>query len=138
MRRLPSRLLPGTPLLGFAEMFDDARGSSETPWPYPVVVPSAVGPALLPFRCPHCAAVCAALVDPVTRGHYYDRLRRFSWCPACRGRFFVDRKGLPLAEALPAGATHAPSRVERAEEVASAGGFLEGVEVGGLDLLGCC
>lgn len=117
MKTLPSRLLSGTPLVGFMTAFDDAFGRADTPWPYPVVVPSAVGSALLPFRCPYCETVCDELVDPKRREHYYDRLRKFSWCPCpdCRGRFFVDRRGEPLAAPLPAGASVAPSRVECSE-----------------------
>lgn len=112
--KLPSRLLSGAPLVGFMTAFDNAFGRADTPWPYPVVVPSAVGSALLPFHCPYCRTVCDELVDPAKRDHYYDKLRKFCWCPCpdCRGRFFVDRKGMPLAEPLPAGAKVAPSRVE--------------------------
>lgn len=111
----PSRLLSGTPLLGFATAFDAASGDETTPWPYPVVTPSAVGPVILPFHCPHCGTVCSELVDPNTREHYYDKLRKFSWCPCvdCRKRFFVDRKGTPLTSLLSAGAAVAPSKVER-------------------------
>lgn len=114
-RTLPSRLLPGVPLIGFYTAFDESKGASGTPWPYPIVTPSAVGPALLPFHCPHCGAVCDELVDPKTRMFYFDKNRKFSWCPKadCRGRFFVDRTGMPLAEPLPAGASAAPSMVER-------------------------
>ena len=120
-RTLPSRFLKGPVLLGFAEMFDRTRGDEETPWPYPVVVPSAVGPVILPFSCPHCGTTCSELVDPKTRENYYDKERKFSWCPCpdCRKRFFVDRKGEPLAEVLPAGATVAPSKVEGREKVRS-------------------
>jgi transposase-like protein len=92
-------------------MFDDVSGSSETPWPYPVVIPSAVGSAILPFACPHCKASCDALVNPRRQLDYHDKLRKFCWCPSCKGRFFVDRVGEPLKETLPAGAAIAPSTV---------------------------
>jgi hypothetical protein len=116
MKRLPSRLISGPILVGFWGAFDNAHGRSDSPWPYPVVTPSAIGPALLPFECPYCGTVCSELVDPKTRGHYFDKLRKFSWCPCpdCHGRFFVDRKGQPLGAALPAGAISAPALVERA------------------------
>jgi hypothetical protein len=112
-------------LVGFAQIFDSTYGDANTPWPYLVVTPSAVGSAILPFHCPHCGTVCDELVDPNKREHYYDKLRKFSWCPCpdCRGRFFVDRKGTPLATALPAGATVAPSKVERK------GGGANGIDV---------
>jgi hypothetical protein len=115
MKTLPSRLLKGPVLIGFATAFDSASGDSETEYPYPIVTPSAVGPILLPFCCPHCGADCGALVDPERRLNYYDKLRKFSWCPsaACRKRFFVDRGGMPLPRDLYAGSKVAPSKVAR-------------------------
>lgn len=144
-KKRPSRLLSGTPLLGFAQAFDSVHGDENTPWPYKVVIPSAVGSALLPFNCPYCNTVCNELVDPSKRTHYYDKLRKFSWCPCpdCRKRFFVDRKGMPLVKALPAGATVAPSKVEEGEgtlnkpsDVIDVKALLATDESQGLDMLG--
>jgi hypothetical protein len=109
--------LPGPVLLGFAEAFEEAYGDPATPRPYPRITPSRIGPVLLPFSCPHCAAVRSETVDPSHRRAYQDAARRFSWCPACRGRYVVNGAGMPLPEALPAGATCAPARVERGIQV---------------------
>lgn len=137
-RRL--RRLAGVPLLGFADAFEDVRGSAETPTPYPIVIPARVGPVLLPFSCPHCAADCSALVDPDKRLHYYDAERKFSWCPepACRKRFFVDRQGMPLQEDLPAGATVAPSVIENARDLLEAGQQSVGKASAPRALVGAC
>ena len=139
---LPSRLLKGPALLGFALNFDSVHGDETTPFPYLVVIPSAVGPALLPFRCPHCQAVCSELVHPDKRLEYYDKLRKFSWCPKCRKRFFVDRKGKQLGAALPAGADVAPSEVEAGDksltvsDVKLLPGPISEAEACGFDMLG--
>ena len=103
-------------MIGFMQAFEDAHGDENTPLPYPVVVPSAVGSALLPFRCPHCGEVCTEVVDPNKRAGYFDREGKFSWCPCsdCRWRFFVDRSVAPLTEPLPAVAIVAPSACEAA------------------------
>ena len=116
---MPSRaLLPGPVLLGFADFFEAAQGDPRTPQPYPRVVPSAVSGVLLPFRCPHCGKVRPEAVDPRKRGGYGDPARGFSWCPACGGRYVLDGRGTPLAEALPPGAACAPAKVERGGKVA--------------------
>ena len=131
-RRKRPRLIPGAVLVGFAELFDQAYGDPRTPRPYPRVTPSKLGATLLPFPCPHCAAVRDVVVDPRRPGFYDDPARAFSWCPACRGRFVLDRKGMPLAEALPPGARAAPARVERAGVVSVVGEL----DPSGLELLG--
>lgn len=107
-----STLIGGRPLLGFAALFDAAWGKP-TAEPLPTVTPSCMAGVLLPFRCPHCDAVRPEVVDPKTRAGWQDRRREFSWCPACQGRYVIDFKGMPLANALPAGAECAPARVER-------------------------
>lgn len=126
------RLIRGPVLLGFAQAFDRASGREDTPRPYPVITPSRVGGVLLPFQCPHCGAVCSETVDPKRRKGYTDKERGFSWCPRCRRRYIVNLEGMPLAEALPAGATFAPARVERGDKVET----LDGPREDGLDLLG--
>lgn len=143
MRTLPSRLLKGPVLIGFMSAFDSANGDADTEYPYPVVTPSALGPILLPFRCPHCGADCTALVDPERRLNYYDKLRKFSWCPSatCRKRFFVNRAGMPLSCDLYTGSTLAPCKVERdgKEEIIPGevrGLLTDGSESGALEMLG--
>ena len=116
MKTLPSRLIKGRPLIGFMTAFDSSSGADNTPWPYKVVIPSAVGSALLPFPCPHCSRVADELVDPNKREDYFDKLRKFSWCPGCQKRFFVDRKGTPLTSKLDAGAKSAPAMIEEKTE----------------------
>lgn len=111
-----TNLIPGPHLLGFMTAFDESRGSPNTPWPYPIVIPSAVGSVLLPFPCPHCKKTCADHVHPTRRWHHFDKERKFCWCPACRGRFFVDRRGQLLVEPLAAGSLVAPARVEYISE----------------------
>ena len=114
------RLIAGTALLGFAEMFDGAYGDPDTLKPYPRVTPSKVGPVLLPFPCPKCGKPLD--VDGL-KGY---TARGFSWCPGCRGRFVLNREGSPLAETLAPGAIMAPAKVdgvvqgERALEVLGA------------------
>lgn len=112
-KTLPTKLLRGEVLLGFQALFDDAHGRGDTPWPYPIVTPSTIGPALLPFACPHCGEVRPEIVDPARYKEYRDAARKFSWCPACRCRYYVDRRGMSLAVSLSAGATSAPARVDR-------------------------
>jgi len=106
-------LIHGPVLLGFSEMFDAAYGNPKTPRPYPRVTPSHVGGVLLPFACPHCGAVRPEPVSKKKSEGYRDRERGFSWCPACRGRYVMNREGTPLIGALPAGASAAPALVER-------------------------
>ena len=106
-------LINGPVLLGFADVFDASFGDPKTPRPYPRVTPSHVGGVLLPFPCPHCGAVRGEPVHKKKSEGYRDRERGFSWCPACRGRYVMNRDGLPLVDDLPAGAPAAPARVER-------------------------
>ena len=100
------RFIPGTPLLGFAEAFDEAYGR---PGPTPRVTPSRVGEKLLPFACPHCAAPVGHNV--VMLG-YLDPNRGHRWCPSCRGRFTLASAGTPLVGALARGAKVAPALVD--------------------------
>jgi hypothetical protein len=126
------RLIPGTPLLGFLEAFEEAAGRpTRNP---PRVTPTCIGGVLAPFACPHCGAVRSEPIDKKKRAHYADESRGFSFCPACRGRYVIDWKGMPLAESLPAGAVCAPAKVERGGKVE----VLRGPSSGGsgLDLLG--
>lgn len=106
-------LIPGPVLIGFAELFDTAYGDPKTPRPYPRVTPSRVGASLLPFPCPHCGEVRAEPVHPKKGEGYRDRERGYSWCPACRGRYVVNRSGGPLVGHLVPGATCAPALVSR-------------------------
>jgi hypothetical protein len=132
VRRKRPRLIPGAVLVGFAELFDRAYGDPRTPRPYPRVTPSRLGGTLLPFPCPHCRAVRDVVVDPRRRDFYHDAARDFSWCPACRGRYVIDRKGMPLARALEPGARAAPARIERDGSVE----FLDVEAESGLSLWG--
>lgn len=100
-------------LIGFSELFDAAYGDPKTPRPYPRVTPSCVGGVLLPFPCPHCGAVRTEPVHRNKSNGYRDHDRGFTWCPACRGRYVMNRSGTPLIGALPAGADCAPALVER-------------------------
>lgn len=108
-------LIPGPVLIGFSELFDRAYGDPKTPkngdGDYPTVVPSRLGPVLLPFVCIYCE-----LVQPSNRDNYTDKDRGFSWCPSCRGRYKVDPKGQPLKEDLPAGVGYAPALVKHGTE----------------------
>ena len=106
-------LLPGPVLLGFGEIFDRSYGDPRTKKPYMRVTPSTVGGVLLPFECPHCGEVRAAVIDRKTRLGYADKERGFSWCPACQGRYVIKPEGTPLIGELPAGAAHAPALIER-------------------------
>lgn len=103
------RRIPGTPLLGFAEVFDEAYGR---PGPTPLVTPSHRDGKLLPFACPHCAAPTGAAV--VMLG-YLDPERGHRWCPRCQGRFMLDTNGTPLVGALAPGAKTAPALVDCVE-----------------------
>lgn len=124
------RLIHGTPLVGFLEAFEESCGR---PTPnMPIITPSRVGGVLLPFACPHCGAVRSETVDRGKRKQYTDKERGFSFCPVCLGRYIVNLEGMPLAEALPAGATSAPARIERGGKVE----VLDGAKESGLDLLG--
>jgi hypothetical protein len=125
-------LIPGPPLIGFADVFDAGHGDEKTPRPYPEVTPSRIGYALLPFACPHCGAVKCEAVDPKRRDGYRDKQRGFSWCPACRKRYVLNTEGMPLPKSLPAGADHAPARIERGDKVEIAGARVED----GLTMLG--
>ena len=98
------------------DIFDRAHGSPKTPRPYPNVTPSTMCGVLLPFPCPHCGEVRASVIDRKTRLGYYDSQRKFSWCPACDGRYVIEPEGTPLIGELPAGATHAPALVTRGEK----------------------
>lgn len=129
----PRKLIPGPILLGFAELFDEAYGRS-TAAPMPTVTPSRVGDVLLPFACPHCGVVKPEPVDKKKHDHYADKGRGFSFCPACRGRYVINFKGMPLPEPLPSGATCAPAKVERSGKVE----ILPVPEESSLDLLGAC
>lgn len=129
---LRRKLLPGPALLGFADQFDGAYGDPKTPHPYPQVTPSSMSGILLPFPCPHCGQVRGEAVDPRTRAGYCDPERGFSFCPACCKRYVINWRGMPLAEALPAGAVSAPAKVERGGK----GQVLRGREGGRLELLG--
>jgi len=106
-------LISGPVLLGFASVFDAAYGNPKTPRPYPRVTPSHVGGVLLPFPCPHCGAVRKEPVDRKKADGYRDKERGFAWCPACRGRYVMNRDGVALVGALPKGADAAPAFVER-------------------------
>lgn len=133
---LRRRLLPGPVLIGFAELFDGAYGNPSTPrdkrGAYPVITPSRVGYALLPFACPYCGEARCEVVDPKRRMNYYDETRGFSWCPACQGRFILNPAGRPLEAELPAGADYAPALIERDGKTA----MLERPEPDALELLG--
>lgn len=129
---LRRKLLPGPVLLGFAEQFDATWGDGKTPWPYPQVTPSTMSGILLPFRCPHCGQVCPEMVDPAVRDRYFDPARGFSFCPACCKRYVINWRGMPLAEALPAGAVSAPAKVERGGKVET----MTARPKGSLELLG--
>ena len=134
LARRPRRiLLSGPVLVGFGDVFDRSFGDPSTPRPYPRVTPSRVGGVLLPFPCPHCSAVRPVVVDRKKGAGYYDDERGFSWCPACRKRFVVDTKGMPLEHKLEPGATHAPARIERSGKVSVVGLLTSG---DGLDVLG--
>lgn len=124
--------IPGPVLVGFAEMFDRAYGDPRTPRPYPKVTPTRIGSTLLPFPCPHCGEAQAEPVDRKRRENYTDPERGFSWCFSCTKRFVVNPDGVPLADALPAGATAAPALVDRGEGDEE----LKPAEPSGLDLLG--
>ena len=103
-------LIPGPVLLGFADLFDEAWGKPGA-GPIPVVTPTAIGGALLPFACPHCGAARKAAVDPRLREGYRDPWRCFSWCPACRGRYRLNTDGGPLPAPMLPGAKAAPAQV---------------------------
>lgn len=110
MRR--RRLLGGPHvLLGFATLCDGAYGRPCPPAELPTVAPTCLGGVPLPFPCPHCGQVRKALVDPVEREEYYDKVRGFYWCPNCRGRYRLDTEGMPLPAPLQVGARSAPCRV---------------------------
>lgn len=126
-------LLRGPVLIGFQELFDDARGDSHTPRPYLTVKPALVGGALLAYPCPHCDAVRPEMVHPQRRFNYRDETRGFSWCPACRKRYILDDKGAPLSTELGVGATYAPAIIERDGKV-----VLIEKPVDGLNTLGAC
>jgi len=126
-------LLRGPVLVGFNELFDAAHGDPSTPAPYVKVKPARVGDTLLPFACPHCEAVRPEMVSPKTSIGYWDRLRRFSWCPRCRKRYILDGRGAPLATKLEIGATSAPAIVECGGKTSIVGGKKT---VDGLKLLG--
>lgn len=111
----PRHLIRGPVLIGFMEAFSEASGRDDTPRPYVKVTPSRVGPILLPFKCPHCSAVRAEVVDARKRNAYRDNERGFSWCPACRMRYVINPTGTLLADALPAGASYAPALVDRGD-----------------------
>lgn len=105
------KLLSGSVLLGFAEVFDESFGDPKTPKPYLLVTPSAVGRILLPFPCPRCNEASCDSVDPRTRDKFRDAERGFSWCPKCSYRFVLDLRGAPLASTLEPGAQSAPPRI---------------------------
>lgn len=104
-------LIPGPVLIGFNTLFDRSFGDPKSK--IVKVTPSAIGDVLLPFACPHCNEVRSAVIDKKTRLGYYDEERKFSWCPACRGRYVINGKGTDLIGAIEPGATHAPALVER-------------------------
>jgi len=104
--------ITGPVLIGFNALFERSYGDPKTKGPYPKVIPSVVGGVQLAFPCPHCAAIRPAVVDKKTRLGYYDADRKFSWCPACRGRYVIDQEGQPLTEPLEPGAEYAPATVE--------------------------
>jgi hypothetical protein len=135
-RKRRRALIPGPPLLGFADAFDGAYGDPETPRPYPRVTPARVGGALLPFPCPHCGAVRSEAVDARRRLWYLDEERGHSWCPRCRGRYILNTEGAPLPAPLPAGATYAPAAVDRGGPPACEPGLAPEPPEGGLALLG--
>ena len=106
----------GPVLVGFDLLFDRSYGDPSTPRPYPRVTPTAIGGKLIPFPCPHCGAVRPALLHDKRGPGYTDHDRGFSWCPACGGRFVLDRRGRALARKLAVGAEWAPALVERKGE----------------------
>jgi len=118
--------IPGPPLLGFADAFDEAYGRSDTPKPYPKVTPSKVGNTLLPFPCPHCDVVCPVMITQ-RRAAYCDAKREHCWCPNCRKRYILDVTGQSLSVLLPPDATFAPACVN---------GKLKKPQIAGLTLLG--
>lgn len=105
------RLLPGPVLLGFAQLFDAAWGRPCPATEIPTVAPTRLGGQALPFPCPHCGAVRPRSKDPAARDDYRDPVRGFCWCPACLGRYRLDREGIALPAPLRPGAQAAPCRV---------------------------
>ena len=100
------RLIPGVPIIGFADVFDGAYGDPSL-GPYPEVTPSRMGSVLLPFACPKCDFVLTVS----TLAKYTDKGRKFSWCPRCQGRLIVKEEGMPLPTSLSAGAIVAPALI---------------------------
>lgn len=127
------RLLSGPVLVGFAELFDKAYGDPKTPRPYPFVTPSRIGSVLLPFACP----ACHAPIELASVRKYSDTRRGFSWCPRCKQRYVLDKKGSPLKEPVAPNALTAPASVKKHNQITK----LEAVVVsspdeGALNLLG--
>ena len=127
-------LLRGPSLVGFFELFDNSCGDPSTPLPYAKVKPAVVGGVLLPFACPHCGAVKPEMVHTKRALNYKDG-RGFSWCPACKKRYFLDEKGAPLSGEIEVGATCAPAVVERGGKITVVSGRTAS---DGLQLLGEC
>jgi len=89
----PTRIR-GAALLGFAEAFDGAYGDPRTATPYVTVRPLRIGETLLPFYCLRCSSA----IGPIAWAECADRRRRYNWCPTCRGRFVLDRRGTPVLD----------------------------------------
>lgn len=104
-------LLPGPVLLGFADLFDAAYGRPCAASEIPLVTPTAIGGALLPWPCPHCGAVRPQMATAQGRAEHSDPQRGFYFCPACEGRYRLA-PGAPPPVAIAAGAHAAPCRVE--------------------------
>ena len=97
-------LLPGPVLLGFADLFDAAYGRPCAASEIPLVTPTAIGGALLPFSCPHCGAVRPQMATAQGRAEHSDPQRGFYFCPACEGRYRLAPGAPPAAPIDLAGA----------------------------------
>lgn len=104
--------LPGRPVSGFHEAFEAGYGDPRSPTPYPIVTPSRIAGAMLPFPCPRCGGV-VDFSDGTARERYRDGRpgRGNHFCPHCGARFYLALDGTDVPNVLGADGT-APALVE--------------------------